>query len=165
MLLLELRAYASARHGGQLYGDLPYVAHLDDVFEIADRHGLEPAVKRAAYGHDLLDDTDATIDDLRREFGHVEADIIYSVSGVGKNRAARRAETIRRLGAYQRGIELKACDRIANIRSCIKQKNLRLLKMYLAEKGDYAAVFARAKDSLQQELAAAYAEAQALIDN
>lgn len=154
--LEELRALADERHGDQLYGTHRYVVHLDDVLSVVRQHQLGDAYERAVYGHDLLDDTPTTLQEVVEDFGPTEGDLIYSVSGSGPNRAARREETKRRLQAYPAGIELKGADRISNLRAALSDDNVGLIKMYLGEESEFAPLFALAKPSIQAELQALY---------
>lgn len=160
--LPELRVFAMSRHVN-LYGRHPYVFHLDAVVDCARRHGLGELYERAAFGHDLLDDTDTSLPDLVDAFGVQEAALIYSVSAHGHNRAARRDETISRLWAHPAGIDLKGIDRSTNIAQAIADRNRPLIKMYLGEHSAFAPLFARCTPSLQQELDARYALGAQLI--
>lgn len=163
--LKGLRQFAIERHAGQLYGQHDYVHHLDAVYAAARRHGLGEPYERAAYGHDLLEDTATTLQEVKTEFGELEGDLVYSVSGLGATRAARRAGTLRRLAAFPMGIDLKGVDRIANLSASLDGMNLRLVKMYLDEKDDFAPVFAQASASVQSELAGLYARAIMVLNN
>lgn len=162
--LEDLRTFAAERHGDQRYGDLPYVVHLDDVEARARHHGLSEVYRRAAYGHDLLDDTNTSMGDLLATFGTAESALILSVSGVGKTRAERRADTLRRLTEFPRGIDLKGVDRLSNLSQAIADRNLKLVKMYLGEESAYAPFFAKATPSIQAELADLYAEGKRLLE-
>lgn len=158
--LVELRSFAVERHAGQLYGELPYVVHLDEVFELVLRFGLGPLYERAAFGHDLLDDTHTTSADLVERFGSAESDLIYSVSGTGHNRTARRNDTIARLWRHPAGINLKLADRCANLANSLKTGKLALVKMYLSERPYYAPLFAQGHPLLQAELNTLYTQAE-----
>jgi hypothetical protein len=160
--LPELRSFAMDRHSAQLYGGANYVTHLDAVFDVVRRHGLPGVYERAAYGHDLLDDTLTTKVEVVHLFGWEESELIYSVSGPGANRPARRVATLRRLEAYPPGVDLKVPDRIANLTAALRNRHLRLVLMYLEEEAAYAPYFAQAKQSLQDELETLYTQARAL---
>lgn len=161
--LEELRAFADERHGAQLYGSARYVFHLDAVREVARRHALGEAYERAAYGHDLLDDTDTPLAEIVRRFGSFEGALILSVSARGQNRAARRRESLRRLDAFRGGIDLKVADRIANVRASLLANDGRRLRMYLTEVDDYEPLFARGRPAVLAELTELYAQARAVL--
>ena len=61
----KAREFACKYHGEKRYGEHPYVVHLDAVAEIVQQYG-EPAVV-IAYLHDVVEDTEVTIDDLADE--------------------------------------------------------------------------------------------------
>ena len=155
-----LRALAIERHGTQLYGAEPYITHLDEVLAVVRRHGLGVEYERAAYGHDLLDDTSTTLDEVIASFGPIEAALIYSVSSPGATRMIRRTETLRRLRAHHAGIALKGADRIANLTACLRADNVPLLKMYVGEEMEFASLFAYAPATIQSELSDLYARAR-----
>lgn len=159
----ELRAFAADRHGLQLYGGKPYVVHLDAVFDIARRYNLGTAYERAAFGHDLLDDTDTKQADLEGTFGVPETALIYSVSGSGSNRAARRQNTIARLWCHLPGVNLKLPDRYANVENSVKTNNIAMLKMYLMEAPLYAPLFKQGNALLYADLRILYEAAEQLI--
>lgn len=159
----QLRQFAAERHSGQSYGDEPYLVHLDDVAAIARHHELGEAYVRAAYGHDLLDDTDTTASELRELFGDTESDLIYAVSGPGATRSERRRVAIERLTSHPAAVDLKVADRLSNLRSAIAGGKAKFMQMYLREAPAYERLFATAKPSLLAEMLRVYAEARACI--
>lgn len=96
LLAERARAFAVAAHGGQLYGDLPYAAHLDEVAGILDAFGL-PEVVPVGYLHDVIEDTTVSAADLTVEFGAaVTAAVVFCSDEVGRNRSERKAATYAR---------------------------------------------------------------------
>jgi len=59
------REFAIQKHGDQKYGDQPYVVHLDHVHEVLSRYypGIMQAYRDAAYLHDVLEDTETTVEE------------------------------------------------------------------------------------------------------
>ena len=108
----------------QKYGDnLPYHTHLNDVYRYAKMfiHLIPEEYHRdvilAAWGHDLIEDTGLTYNDVLKVLGKNVADIIYTLTNEkGRNRAERANdkyyEDIKRnnLALY-----VKLCDRLANM--------------------------------------------------
>src|ERR671919_219481 len=83
------RAFAVAMHGGQLrkYSDKPYVVHLDAVVSILRSFGITgPAVLAAAYLHDTVEDTKATIQDIYDSFGEQIAELVYWLTDAEQGR-------------------------------------------------------------------------------
>lgn len=161
--LPQLRAFAMRQHAGQLYGSQPYVVHLDEVFEIVVRHGLGAPYERAAFGHDLLDDTQTTPADLVKRFGRQESDLIYSVSGAGHNRVARREDTLERLRRYPLGVNLKMADRYANLARSLLDEDRQRVKMYLGERSAFEPLFMQGCPSLFADLQQLYARAEQFL--
>jgi len=124
------RAFAVQAHGDQKYGDEPYVRHLDDVAAIAAPFGQFARV--VAYLHDTIEDTDASPDDIINQFGVMAlASVEVCTDEPGRNRRERKARTNEKLAASTNvvGLIVKACDRLANVRECVRTGNSRL-EMY-----------------------------------
>jgi len=127
---------------------LPYEFHLRMVVKMADkfmylvipRNELHPGhpmcinLRLAAWGHDLIEDTRVSYNDVKEVLGHDAAEIIYAVSNEkGKNRKERANEK------YYEGIRntpgavyVKLCDRIANVQYS-KMTGSRMFEMYKKE--------------------------------
>lgn len=127
------RDFAIQAHGAQRYGQHPYVYHLDQVAELCRPYG-ERAVA-IAYLHDVIEDTATKVEDLIVAFtvdiaNHVEA----LTDPAGATRAERKAafyEFFRVQPCLLCAI-VKACDRLANVRECVKNSPS-LLARYRAE--------------------------------
>ncbi len=121
----KLREFAQTKHreAGKKYGDLDYVYHLDMVHRFVSMFlkmsRISPKdsehVRRAAYGHDLIEDVGMTYNDVSKVFGKEEADIIFGVTDeTGKNRKERLFRTLPKIGLDIRFKILKMADRYAN---------------------------------------------------
>jgi (p)ppGpp synthase/HD superfamily hydrolase len=132
--LISARDFAIQLHGGQLYGlDEPYSVHLDAVHSILVEAGFTGPILDAAYLHDVLEDTDCTLDELVNHFEGEVANLVWSVTGTGRNRAERNSSIASRLTIYTKGKDLKVADRIANLEAAIAKGNIEKLKMYTNE--------------------------------
>ena len=125
------RAYALEKHGDQKYGDLPYEYHLRQVVELLSEHS--DVVRAAAWLHDVVEDTDADLFEIRKLFGGNVARIVdICTDPPGANRKERKQ------GAYKKLREgtpearaVKLADRIANMRASME--NPGLAEMYRKE--------------------------------
>jgi len=99
---------------------------------------LRTACMRAAFGHDLIEDTRVSYNDVMNQLGQEAADIIYAVSNEkGKNRKERANHK------YYDGIRntpgavfVKLCDRIANVQYS-KMTKSRMFEMYGKENNHF----------------------------
>ena len=133
-MIIDARDYAVRKHWGQMYGDLPYIVHLEQVAAVCKEFGLPTIVQVAAYLHDILEDTNTTASELVCEFGYDVATLVYSVTdGEGKNRKERKENTYHKTASNPHGIYLKLADRIANVRASNKGDKGELLSMYKKE--------------------------------
>ncbi len=62
-------AFAAEKHQLQVYGTDPYILHPLRVLEKARVAGKPAAVQLAAVLHDVVEDTGATLDEIRETFG------------------------------------------------------------------------------------------------
>lgn len=133
---ISARDFAVAAHGSQMYGDEPYSFHLDQVAEIARPYGT--FAEELAYLHDTAEDTDVSISEIEDLFSVDHAKCVALLSDPeGETRQERKAEAHRRFAAAS-GIELEAlrvkvCDRLANVRRCVNDRNLKKWLMYRNE--------------------------------
>jgi (p)ppGpp synthase/HD superfamily hydrolase len=103
-----------------------------------DQVTLKDACRKASWGHDLIEDTRVSYNDVKTELGQEAADIIYAVTNdKGKNRKERAGDK------YYEGIKntpgavfVKLCDRIANVQYG-KMTKSRMFEMYRKENDEF----------------------------
>lgn len=141
-------AYELARikHINQKYGDAPYWKHLKEVYAVLLENldiipkELHERLLVAAPLHDAIEDTDLSYAEIKREFGLDVAECVYAVTDeLGRNRRERKKKTYPKLRDYGPAHFLKIADRIANIRSCIREDRFDLYLMYRKEQKDFVA--------------------------
>lgn len=138
--MTTLIQFIKEAHQGQKYGDLDYFYHLDKTAKVAERFSsvyaflADPSVVIACYGHDLLEDTPVTLDDLvAAGFSSRTIRIIQKVTDEpGKNRKERKLATYPKIYGDLEATAVKLCDRIANVEHSITTKS-DLLSMYRKE--------------------------------
>jgi (p)ppGpp synthase/HD superfamily hydrolase len=99
---------------------------------------LQDACLLATWGHDLIEDTRVSYNDVEAHLGQEAADIIYAVTNEkGKNRKERANDK------YYEGIRntpgavfVKLCDRIANVQYS-KMTRSRMFEMYWKENDEF----------------------------
>lgn len=133
-IIQKASIYAGIKHQYQKYDDYPYTYHLNKVFEILKRFDTDDEeLLAAAWLHDSVEDTDATVDEIRLLFGDSIADLVWRVTDEpGKNRKERHANTYPKIKASDRAVKLKLADRIANVEKSIESSD-KLLGMYRKE--------------------------------
>jgi (p)ppGpp synthase/HD superfamily hydrolase len=147
MSVAEAREFAVRAHGEQRYGDQPYSVHLDAVAELAAPFGEQAQV--VAYLHDAVEDTAVSLDEVRAKFGELVSECVGLLSDApGANRKERKAKTYARLaqvqGRAQLALIVKAADRLANVRACVREGNAGLWRMYQSEHEVFRAAAYRA---------------------
>ena len=77
----SIRVATSAHEGQTRKGDeVPYITHPFMVAMKLTRHGFSDTVVSAALVHDVLEDTEVSEEELRRELGDAVVDIVLSVT-------------------------------------------------------------------------------------
>lgn len=143
---LELAVpFALLKHEGQMYGDYPYVIHLIEVDSLVvqvyadkERTHSEPyskeqgdeidCLRTIAYLHDVIEDTDATYDDLR-ELGICD-DIIAAIAYITKVEGETYHDYIAGVNSNTLARKVKLCDTAANLMNSIKEGNTKRINKY-----------------------------------
>ncbi len=109
----KARDFAILKHGDQKRdnGD-PYFVHCSEVADIIWDLTKDDNLTIAAYLHDTIEDTDATYEEIKKEFGVDVADLVNEVTHEGKKDS--HGFYFPRLKT-KRGIILKFADRLHNL--------------------------------------------------
>lgn len=142
-----MRRAAEWHHGQFRKGSkTPYIIHPFGVAMILDRFGFDEELIIAGLLHDVVEDTDATIDDIRREFGSRVAEIVghcsetkLDTSGVKRPWIDRKRDHIEALAAAP--IESRAvvlADKLQNLMSiaCDLEAGRPVWSLFNAERED-----------------------------
>ncbi|MBO5457550.1 MAG: bifunctional (p)ppGpp synthetase/guanosine-3',5'-bis(diphosphate) 3'-pyrophosphohydrolase [Clostridia bacterium] len=125
-MLIRAYEYAKQAHANQKRASgEPYFIHPCAVAEILMGLGLDAATIAAALLHDVIEDTDATAEDIKREFGDEVLGLVNSVTKlekiVFKSKEDENAENFRKIFVAMakdvRVIIIKLADRLHNMRS------------------------------------------------
>lgn len=133
-LLTRAIEFAAQRHEGQLRKgtDIPYIMHPLETAAICSSMTSDEEVLAAAVLHDIVEDTDATIDDIKREFGSRVAAIVAGESEdkredkpAADTWEARKQETLDHLASVADKDVLMVClgDKLSNIRAIERDRN------------------------------------------
>lgn len=121
-LLLRAAWFAAEHHRHQRRKDAdasPYINHpLTVAWLLAQEGGIsDPVVLAAALLHDTVEDTDATLDDLEREFGPAIAGVVAEVTDdTGLPAAERKRLQVEHAESKSTAAKLvKLADKIANL--------------------------------------------------
>lgn len=155
--IMKARDFAVAAHGDQKYGDQPYIKHLDAVVELLAPFGEQAQI--IGYLHDVVEDTDVSLDAIRNQFGDSVAQCVALVTDEhGANRRERKAKTNAKLakvtGDNALALIVKAADRLANLQASARGGADSKLGMYRKEHADFrqAAYRPRLCDEMWQEM-------------
>ena len=132
----EAYEFAAAAHAGQeRKGDgAPYIAHPTEVARLLDAEGIaDDDLLAATFLHDVVEDTDHTIGEIRDRFG---AEVARIVAAMTEDKSVEPYE--RRKDHHRDQVEA-AGERPAMIYAADKLANLRDLRSLYAAEGEAAA--------------------------
>ena len=125
-LIKKAYKYTEEAHADQFRDSgEPYFEHPVAVATILAEMQLDQATLAAALLHDVVEDTDTTIDDIRREFGDEVAMLVDGVTKLSrvdfKTKEEQQAESFRKMFVAMakdiRVILIKLADRLHNMRT------------------------------------------------
>ena len=121
-IIYAVKAHAGTERRGKGF---PYIVHPMEAVEIVATITPDQELLAAAALHDVVEDTDVTVEDLRREFGDRIASLVASesdveVEGVSEEDSwhARKQAAIDRLAAAPHDAKIVAMgDKLSNMRA------------------------------------------------
>ena len=120
-MIFKAIEFATKAHSG-LYRKgtkIPYITHPLNVAQILIEYECPESVVTAGILHDTLEDTQATVDDIRDAFGYEVADLVNAVSEPNKSDTweNRKAHTIKHLKtASPEVLMISLADKMDNIK-------------------------------------------------
>jgi len=141
MNLEGFRHFTIKSHGSQMYGKKPYIYHLDHVIQVLCRFGYHDNINIliGGLGHDLIEDTDVTFEDLMELFPNTREipymiDGVTDLEGIFENRYEQKVATFTQKTAKNKdAIIIKMADRIANVEATLAENLPKYLKSYVKE--------------------------------
>jgi (p)ppGpp synthase/HD superfamily hydrolase len=138
----KAREYAAKEHASvnQKYDGQPYMIHIDLAAKVGEKYiDLIPAAEQqdvmaGIYVHDVLEDTHASYNDLKRSLGFIVAEYSYALQNEkGRVRGDRANDKYYQgIKAYKHAVFVKLCDRYANT-AYSKQSGSSMFKKYKSE--------------------------------
>ncbi|MBR3388381.1 MAG: bifunctional (p)ppGpp synthetase/guanosine-3',5'-bis(diphosphate) 3'-pyrophosphohydrolase [Bacteroidales bacterium] len=117
-ILFAVRAHAGTPRRGKGF---PYIVHPMEALAIVATMTDDQELLAAAALHDVVEDTDVTLDDLRSQFGERVAALVDTESdrnGEGKDWRTRKEESLKRLREASRDGKIVAMgDKLSNMRA------------------------------------------------
>jgi len=139
--IINSKRFAEKYHGDQMYGEHLYVRHLVMVSMLVAPWGENAQV--LSYLHDIVEDTDITVLDIKYNFGQYMSECVDLVTDCkGSNRKERKSLTNEKLSkvdmdTYPDVLIVKPADRVINIGYCIATMNNSLFRMYKNEHEEF----------------------------
>ncbi|HED16036.1 MAG TPA: bifunctional (p)ppGpp synthetase/guanosine-3',5'-bis(diphosphate) 3'-pyrophosphohydrolase [Gammaproteobacteria bacterium] len=128
-LVDRARIYATKAHQRinhrRKYSNQPYHVHLEAIVKLLQQVTDDAEILAAAWLHDTVEDTPATLDNIEQEFGQNVAELVEDLTDVSLpsdgNRAVRKEIDLKHLAqASTRAKTIKLADLIDNARDITK---------------------------------------------
>ena len=121
-IIYAVRAHAGTERRGKGF---PYIVHPMEAMEIVSTMTSDQELLAAAALHDVVEDTDITVEEIRAEFGVRIASLVAAESdavqeGVSEEESwrSRKEQGIRRLQGASRDVKIVALgDKLSNMRA------------------------------------------------
>lgn len=108
--------------------------HVMAVVREVQKHTSNITVIIAAVFHDLVEDTDCTLAMILEKFGYAVMWFVQCLTDEpGKNRKERKWKTYHKIRRDRFVLLIKLCDRLDNLRRCLRDAQARFSTMYLGE--------------------------------
>jgi (p)ppGpp synthase/HD superfamily hydrolase len=155
-LVEEAFAFAFLKHKDQLrkYTNEPYIVHPIAVADLVRTINARDEMVAAALLHDVLEDTDATPDELRALFGDEVTNLVIDLTDVfvdtelHGNRKIRKAKEAERLAGVSADAQtIKVADMIDNTKTIVAH-DPGFARVYLREKAALFKVLTKAHPAL-----------------
>lgn len=173
-IIFAVNAHRNTERRGKGF---PYIVHPMEAVEIVATITPDQELLAAAALHDTIEDTDVTVEDIRREFGNRVAELVYAESdrftqGVSEEDSwhERKQAAIDRLAAAPHDAKIVAMgDKLSNMRAIYRDymvKGDELWKIFHAkDKASHEWHYRGLADSLKElSDTFAYQEFMSLID-
>ena len=117
-ILFAVKAHAGVERRGKGF---PYIVHPMEAMSIAATMTADQEVLAAAALHDVVEDTEVTLDDIRAQFGDRVARLVDTESdrlNEGLDWLARKEDSLKRLKGASRDEKIVAMgDKLSNMRA------------------------------------------------
>jgi (p)ppGpp synthase/HD superfamily hydrolase len=120
---------ARQAHAGQVRngsGGMPYIEHPQAVAALLAEHGHDDEVLAAALLHDVVEDSDTTVEELRDQFGDRVADLVAALSddeSIDDYRARKDEHRERVRAADGDAFAIYGADKLTNVRTIRRAYN------------------------------------------
>ena len=171
-LVKKARAYATEQHKRidqrRKYSNQPYHEHLKAVADIVGSVSKDQKMIAAAWLHDTVEDTQATIEDIGREFGPDVAALVEQLTDVsrpgdGNREVRKRIDLMHTSQASVRAKTIKLADLIDNCQD-ITRHDPRFARVFLKEARALMEVLGQADDGLYRRAARVLGQCEAQLE-
>jgi (p)ppGpp synthase/HD superfamily hydrolase len=122
-LVSEAFELARTAHAGQIRngsGGRPYIEHPLAVGEQLAAHGYSDTILAAALLHDVVEESDTRVEEIRERFGDQVADLVAALTDAEEIESYTRRKQVHRAEVEAAGrdaMAIYAADKLANIRA------------------------------------------------
>ena len=136
----KAKTYAEIKHKGQTHGTRPFITHLTEVVNALHEFGYkDDDLTAAAWLHDVVEDTEVTIEEIYSEFGDRVGDLVDALTdGPGETRLEKKQKPYATIPNVPGAVLVKLADRIANVRHTIADTKPGAARYYAVYKKEHS---------------------------
>lgn len=168
-MVVYAEEFARFAHGDQLYGDNPYGDHLAEVVSILRAFGYSEHFFALSlitgWLHDVDEDTAYHQDAISVRFGDRAGELVWACTGVGATRAEKQASIKVKLLADPEAQPPKGADRLANMRSSLREKKRKFVSLYSGEFDDFMTSVPEIPEAMKAALYEVQAQSLAFLSS
>jgi (p)ppGpp synthase/HD superfamily hydrolase len=146
--------FAREKHKNQQrkYTNEPYFNHCEEVAKLVSVVTIDQEMIAAAYLHDVVEDCEVSLSEIKHEFGGNIAQMVSELTDVstpadGNRENRKEIDRLHTAKASPRAKTIKLADLISNTKS-IKERDQEFAKVYLEEKRRLLRVLTEGNPSL-----------------
>lgn len=132
-IITAMKRLAAFAHKGQKYGGMSYGYHLDQV--AIETSNLVPTTNPyyasyqiVAYGHDLIEDTNVTIDMLLGL--KFSSEVVKAIEAITYSKGESRNEYLDKVMKNEIAHKVKIADTLSNLTHSVRDGNIRRISKY-----------------------------------
>lgn len=127
MMTSQALILAKSKHCGQMYGEHEYAYHLKQVAASVYEAQADSIHVSVAYLHDILEDTDTTVEMLREWF---PASVVDAVVALTKIKGEKYSEYLDKVAANKIALVVKMHDTLCNLTESLRTEQWGRVRKY-----------------------------------
>lgn len=118
-LINKAKEFATSKHEGQFrkFGKVAYITHPANVAEIVDKFGGSPEMVAAAWLHDVVEESNVSLDEIKKLFGENVASLVKELTNpTDLDKSKKGQYLLDKMNTMSSdALTIKLADRLSNV--------------------------------------------------